>query len=97
MSAFVMPEADCEFEDVPLRISDSAFIHMNHYSMDMYTLCDMLHDHVDCPKMKKTGKPFRKDSKRVCSRRNGKTYNIILDKVPYCDGFVWSVSHLEPI
>jgi len=53
MPPVVMNEADCTFGNMPLRISDSAFIHMNYYDIDMYTLCDMLHDPVDCPKKKK--------------------------------------------
>lgn len=92
-----MSKEDCEFQGLAVRISDSAFTHMRCYGIDMYTLCDMLQNPEDCPKRKKTGKPFRKASKRLCARRGGKVYNIILDNILYNCGYVWSVSHLEPI
>ena len=95
--ATLMNAEDCSFEGRPVRISDSAMIHLRYEGFDIYKLCDMLATPVDCPKRKGTGKPFRKTSRRICSRRNKRTYNIILD--PYTSDGVeyWSVSHLEPI
>lgn len=97
VAATIMPKEDCEFQDLAVRISDSAFMHMNRYGINMYTLCDMLQSPVDCPKLKKTGKSFRRGSKRLCSFRKGQLYNIILDCIQYNNEHVWSVSHLEPI
>ncbi|QHK18067.1 hypothetical protein JS82_08085 [Methanomassiliicoccaceae archaeon DOK] len=93
----LMDAEDCSFEGKPVRISESAITHLRYEGFDVYTLCDMLATPVDCPKRKGTGKPFRKTSRRVCSRRNGHTYNIILDPYPPNDMEYWSVSHLEPI
>jgi hypothetical protein len=92
-----MEKKDCQFEGIGVRISDSAFIHMRVFEIDAYTLCDMLSDIIECPKKKKTGKAFRKTSRRVCSRRGRKTYNIILDEYFCNKERLWSVSHLEPI
>ncbi|MCL2510201.1 MAG: hypothetical protein FWF07_03885 [Methanomassiliicoccaceae archaeon] len=92
-----MDKRDCLFEGLGVRISDSAFIHMRVFHIDAYTLCDMLLSPIDCPKGKRTGKAFRKTSRRICSRRNDTTYNIILDEYPLKEEKLWSVSHLEPI
>jgi len=91
-------EGDCTFENLNVRISDSGIAHLHEFNIEPYTLCDMLASTIDCPKRKKTGKAFRKTSKRVCSRCDGKTYNIILDRFECTQGSIyWSVSHLEPI
>ena len=92
-----MKKDDCQFEDRGVRISDSAFVHMRIFHIDAYTLCDMLSSTIDCPKNKRTGKPFRRGSKRVCSSRDNKIYNIILDEFSFEGESLWSVSHLEPI
>lgn len=94
--AELMDIDDCNFEGLPVRISDSAFIHLRFEGIYPLTLCDMLASTIDCPK-KKTGKPFRKTSRRVCSNRKGRTYNIILDPYESNGTMYWSVSHLEPI
>ena len=93
----LMNADDCGYDGKPIRISDSAMIHLLKEKIPAFTLCDMLASPVECPKLKKTGKPFRKNSRRVCSMRKGRIYNIILD--PYNDDgtMYWSVSHLEPI
>ena len=93
----IMDKKDCLFEGLGVRISDSAFIHMRTFNIDAYTLCDMLSSPIDCPKRKRTGKAFRKTSKRVCSRRDSKIYNIILDEYLSNEEKLWNVSHLEPI
>ena len=80
-----------------MRISDSAMIHLRNEHISPQTLCDMLESTFDCPKRKKTGKPFRKTSRKVCSNRKGRTYNIILDSYESNGKIYWSVSHLEPI
>ena len=95
--AKLMEDDDCSFEGLPVRISDSALIHLRNEHITHLTLCDMLASTFDCPKRKKTGKPFRKTSRRVCSNRKGRTYNIILDFYESNGTEYWSVSHLEPI
>ena len=70
---------------------------MRVFHIDAYTLCDMLSHTVDCPKKKNTGKAFHKSSRRICSNRKSKTYNVILDEYYLNDEKLWSVSHLEPI
>lgn len=92
-----MEKRDCLFEGLGVRISDSAFVHMRAFHIDALTLCDMLSSPVDCPKRKKTGKAFRKTSKRICSRRGKRTYTIIMDEYQFNEEKLWSVSHLEPI
>lgn len=92
-----MNKDDCMFEGRAVRISDSAMIHLRYEKINVYTLCDMLASPIDCPKKKKTGKQFRKSSKRICSKRSGRVYNIILDEYPGEIELYWSVSHLEPI
>ena len=57
----------------------------------------MIVDSFECPKTKKTGKAFRRNSARICSNHKGRIFNIILDKVLFDDVEYWSVSHLEPI
>lgn len=88
---------DCVFKGLLLRISNSAMFHLRDFDIDAYTLCDMIQDHIECPKKKRTGKPFRKTSNRICSNHKGRVYNIILDKVEINGIEYWSVSHLEPI
>lgn len=95
--AELMGLEDCNFEGFKVRISDSAMIHLRYERIQTYTLCDMLSDPIDCPKGKRTGKPFRKSSRRLCAKRKGHTYNIILDKYESEGEEYWSVSHLEPI
>lgn len=98
MSPLTMSEEDdCKFRDLHLRISDSAMFHLRDFDIDVYTLCDMVKDHFDCPKRKKTGAAFRKTSSRICSNHKGRTYNIILDPIRIGGVDYWSVSHLEPI
>ena len=57
--ATLMEAGDCSFEGRPVRVSDSAMIHLRYEGFDVYTLCDMLATPVDCPKRKGTGKAFR--------------------------------------
>lgn len=95
--ADLMDSEDCSFEELPVRISDSALIHLRAERIRPLTLCDMLASPIDCPKRKKTGKPFRKTSRRVCSNRGGRIYNIVLDSYESDGTVYWSVSHLEPI
>ena len=93
----ILDKEDCQFEGLNLRISDSALVHMRTFHIDSLTLCDMLSSPIDCPKKKRTGKAFRKSSRRICSHRNNVIYNIILDEYLLKGEKLWSVSHLEPI
>lgn len=51
-------EDECRFRGLNLRISDSAMFHLRDFDISVYTLCDMIENSFDCPKIKKTGKPF---------------------------------------
>lgn len=88
---------DCRFKGLNLRISDSCMFHLREFDISVYTLCDMVEDSFDCPKIKKTGKAFRKTSTRVCANHKGRVFNIIMDKMTIEECEYWSVSHLEPI
>ena len=90
-------EDDCKFKGLNVRVSDSAIFHLRDFDINVYTLCDMIVDSFECPKTKKTGKAFRRNSARICSNHKGRIFNIILDKVLFGDVEYWSVSHLEPI
>lgn len=90
-------EDECRFKGLNLRISDSAMFHLREFDISVYTLCDMVEDSFDCPKVKKTGKAFRRTSTRVCAKHKGRTFNIIMDKMTIEESEYWSVSHLEPI
>jgi len=90
-------EDDCRFKGLNLRISDSALFHLREFDVSVFTLCDMVADSFDCPKTKRTGKPFRRTSTRICAKHKGRIYNIILDRMTIEGSDYWSVSHLEPI
>ena len=90
-------EDDCRFKGLNLRISDSALFHLREFDVSVFTLCDMVPDSFDCPKTKRTGKPFRRTSTRICAKHKGRIYNIILDRMTIEGSDYWSVSHLEPI
>lgn len=78
MTARIMSEEeDCKYQNLNLRISDSAMAHLREFNIGVFTLCDMVNDSFDCPKRKKkTGRAFRKTSKRICSKHGGRIYNI---------------------
>jgi len=97
MIATVLEREQCLFDGRRVRFSASALDHLYYFGIDAITLCDMLNCPINCPKLKKTGKPFRNTSRRICSRHRGRTYNIILDGYNMNDENLWSVSHLEPI
>lgn len=98
MSPTRMSEEDeCRFKGLNLRVSDSALFHLREFNISLYTLCDMVEDSFDCPKLKKTGKAFRKTSARICAKHKGRIFNIIMDKMIIEGNEYWSVSHLEPI
>jgi hypothetical protein len=65
--------------------------------IEPYTLCDMINDPIPCPK--RTPKPFRKSSIQICSRRNRRIYNILLEKEMTIDinQESYEVVHVEPI
>ena len=90
-------EDDCRFRGLNLRISDSCMFHLREFDISVYTLCDMVKNSFDCPKIKKTGKAFRKTSARICANHKGRVFNIIMDKMTIEECEYWSVSHLEPI
>ena len=90
-------EDECRFRGLNLRISDSAMFHLRDFDISVYTLCDMIENSFVCPKIKKTGKAFRKTSARVCANHKGRIFNIIMDMMIIEGCEYWSVSHLEPI
>jgi hypothetical protein len=96
-SKIMADEDECRFRGLNLRVSDSAMFHLCDFDISIYTLCDMVRDSFDCPKSKRTGKPFRKTSVRICAMHKGRIYNIIMDQMTIETNEYWSVSHLEPI
>lgn len=96
------PFCDYEYQKVvlPVYMSDSGTAHLFKFRMSPETVCGMLKDTIECPKKKKGktgGKPFRKTTMQVCSRRDRKIFSILLDRDNVNGASVLRITHLEPI
>jgi len=87
----------CQKDGRHFAVSTHAMFHMQAQKkrISPMTLCDMLQNRIDCNTKK--GRPNRKNSKRICSRHDGRTFNIILDPVELDGCDCWMVGNLEPL
>jgi hypothetical protein len=85
-------------KDMPVRVSDSGFVHLRTEKISPETLCDMINNKIMCPEHVRKQRIAR-ESIRICARRQGKTYGIILalDHAYDVDEDVYLVTHLKPV
>lgn len=82
------------WRDRYVQFTDSAKLHLEEFELDALEIIDMLHDPVNCPKYKK----FRRTDIEICSRKDRRTFRIILFEDDCFDAgeTCWCVKHVEP-
>jgi hypothetical protein len=90
---------DCFYDGLPVRLSDSGISHLFKEKIDPMTFCDMLQYPINCPKIVKKRKKFKRTSIELCSNRKSKIYRIILEKDYTINirNFAYVLRHLEPV